>query len=255
MNALHNIWTVAFIFAYFFEYALLAWVAVACRGVSLRLTKKEVLLLGIFLALIASELIQLLAEYSGSSTWSKISIWGYPRYFSSFAPLLWIWLAYAISRCFDVSNKKLKYLLVGICIAAVGFVALNENIRYFFYETQFGKGVDAMVAAKRFAKVIRYNYAGPKTTPGFKYSEKEYHSAHRPVVFGNFGAGAWAVRGQSAAPNHTYPGEPDYLLLNFDDGGYSSPRNFDPNDFDLIGRTQGSTSRWALYRRKGVQHR
>jgi len=257
LQMLHTPWSVALFFGHFFPYAVVAVAYVAVRALRRKVTRKEWLLLFVFMALVVAEIVQLCAEGGGIGSFSRHEVWGLPRYFSSFSPLLWCWTAGALAFFLTMPCSRIIRRIVAFAIVAfLAFVLFNENIRYFSHEMNHGESADAMVAARRIAPVIRRDYAGPGRYAEFPYQKQEYFTSRRPVVFGNYGAAALAVRGQSEGANlGIYPYPPDYIFLNMNSGGYRGGAKLNPDDFEPISETRGMSCRWVLFRRKGVPHR
>ena len=61
----------------------------------------------------------------------------------------------------------------------------------------WGVGALALVAARRITPVILADYKGPRRQSETRRTLAEYFTSRRPVVFGDFSAAAWMVRGQS----------------------------------------------------------
>lgn len=254
MQSLYTPWTVAWFFAYFVWFAAPAYFILAFRVVFGKVSRKEMLLLGMFLALVAAEILQLKAA-TADIPFDARGIWGLPRYFSVFGPFLWVWCAWLVARSRVIAKPRIGVFARVFAAAFLLFVFGNECIRFFVHQCSFSDGVDALSAARRVAGLIRHDYAGPSRFEDIPFAQWEYYTSRRPVVFGNYGAAAWVVRGQSEGANvGFYPKPPDYLMLNLDRKGYNGS-NLNPADFEQIANTHGTTCRWALFRRKGVPHK
>lgn len=254
MESLYNPWSVSLVIAYFIWYAVPAYLVIAGKVCALRFTRKEALLLAIFLTLVFAEVFQLKMQTHDIS-FAQRALWGLPRYFSAFGPFLWLWAAWLIARATLIRRRGFRNAALVLAGLFVAYVLGNECIRYFAFQCRYSDGVDALVAAENVAPVIRRDYAGPKKFDKIPYNPWEYYTARRPVVFGNFGAAAWAARGQSEGANiGIYPMPPDYVMMNADKKGYNGGVNLNPEEFEPLAETSGTTCRWILFRRKGIPH-
>lgn len=253
---LENPWVSAFTMAHYMYYAFFAWAVILFRLFTRRFSRSEYLLLAIFLLGIALQILQLTFEGGKYKPFSQMDSSSDQRYFGALAICLWAWAAVGLAELCRLKGA-FGAVFKALSIAAVATVLCVETIPYMKNMYVFGFGRDAMVAAERIAPKIRADYAGPSRHAHIKYSLKEYYTANRPVVFSNFGAAAWAVRGQAEGPNWgIYPYAPDYLFMNMTRGGYAQGgRRFNPDDFDFVAETRGTVCRWKLFRRKGVPHK
>ena len=115
---------------------------------------------------------------------------------------------------------------------------------------------DVLVAAKRAAKVIKADYRGPARQEKRIYSAHEYYTTRRPVVFSNFAAVAWLLRGQSEgaeAASGWCPYPDDYLFIRVG-SGYGRIGKVDPEQYDFVGRIGGVGTEWRLFRRKTTEN-
>lgn len=253
---LENPWVSAFTVAHYMYYAFFAWGVILVRLAMRRFTRAEYLLLAVFLAGIALQILQFSFEGGKYTSFAQLDSSSDQRYFGSMAAGLWAWAAVGLADLCRIRGVA-GWVFRMATIAAVCVVLFVETVPYLTHMYKYGFGRDAMVAAERIAPKIKADYAGPSRYGDIKYSLKEYYTANRPVVFSNFGAAAWAVRGQAEGPNWgIYPNPPDYLFMNMSKGGYAQGgRRFKPADFELVAETRGTVCRWKLFRRKGVPHR
>ncbi len=248
----------AFFSAHQIHFAVIAWSVIVLRLVTRRFTKNEYLLLFLFLGLVLVELLQLGVSFHDmlllNLTPSQKQ--GFPRYFNPMAPLLWAWAAWGIADLWRLKKRAIR-LIARISIVCVGiYFMFGMVVPHFRAIQRFGDGVDAIVAAKRIAPAIRRDYAGPKLRESFKYSEHEYFTAKRPVIFSDFGAAAWFAQGQSMGANlGYYPHNEDYLFLCMKSGVNRGMNGVNPDDYDYVAQVLGLKNRWMLFRRKGIPHR
>ncbi len=253
--------------AYWLPYAALAWAAILVRVFTGCFRKIEWALLAVFAASVLIEAIQLAVDgfkFSGESTW------GLPRYFGVFAPLFWVWSAYALSWLWSASANPLVRNACRIAIvAAIGWLAVFPGIIETAGLYAGGARADVETATAKIAKIIKADYAGPSRQSEAKRTMKEYFTTRRPVVFGDFSAAAWAVRGQSEGAAQGFglcPYEPDYVCFRLYDGGYRSPEErFVRNprragDYEYLGSVhggeiEGERTSWRIYRRRATPGR
>lgn len=237
--------------AHFIVYALPAWAIVLVRLATGRAGRGEHILFAFFAGALLLEMLQLGVDgfqFSGSKTW------GLPRYFGVFAPLLWIWLAFALSRAWNAfAGNKWRIAVRGAIVACLVWVLACQNImalRRFYCS---GARHDAVVAARRIAPVIRADYKGPARQPVRKTTLAEYCSTRRPVVFGDFSAAAWMVRGQSEGAlqgKGLCPYPDDYLFIRVG-SGYGGQNIVDSRKYDYVCSVRGGLgTEWRLFRRK-----
>lgn len=253
-----NPWSMAFLWAHFLPYILLAGGVVLIRGVRLRLSRKELGLVGIFLSCIFAEIIMLCygnKMFIGS--FSRIDKYGLDRYFGTFSPFAWIFTAYLLARAWFVKTQRviLRGLARGIIILFLGFILFEVSIHNFMKHYRVSGGRDAMEAARRIAPVIRKDYSGPDRYPNFQYQRNEYFTSRRPVVFSYFGAAAWLTGGQSEGANlDNYPYPEDYLFIRVGQGYKQMTERIDPTKYEYMASVRGTYCLWRLFRRKGTPH-
>ncbi len=247
---------VAVVSAHYIVYSLPAWAVVAWRCARLRFSRREIAVLAIFLGALAMEAAQLAAE--GFEFGKRGATWGLPRYFGVFAPLLWLWTAHLLAVLWG-RFKGVRGVAVRIAVlAALGWILAMQNILPLEKYYNGGARKDAVGAARRAARVIRWDYAGPARQERTIPAHSEYITTRRPVVFGDFAAAAWFVRGQSEGALQGYgmcPYECDYLFFRVGTGygGVAAP---DTSNFDFVCKIPGGLgAEWRLFRRKGVPHK
>lgn len=236
--------------AHFILYALPAWVVAVVRLATRRTGKGELLLFALFVGALSLEILQLSVDgfqFSGDDTW------GLPRYFGVFAPLLWIWAALVLSRVWCMFQGWRRIALRGAVVVALAWVLVSQNVMALrrFYGS--GARHDAVVAARRIAPVIRADYKGPKRQTVRKTTLAEYFSSKRPVVFGDFAAAAWMVRGQSEGAlqgRGLCPYESDYLFVRVG-SGYGGQNVIDSSKYSYVRSVRGGLgAEWRLFRRR-----
>jgi len=244
-----NAFGVALLGAHFIFYAVPAWLVLTGRLFSLKMKAREWLLAGIWVLCLALELVQ----YLGSRPNSLTDVWGLPRYFGTFAPLLWAWLAWALAFVWK-RHWAGKFLVAGAFGALAWFITVPEIRRAFDQPTR----ADVASAARRIEQTIRHDYAGPRRQTDVRRTVDDYISANRPVVFSDFGYAAWRLRGQSegAIPGMAASPYPDDYLFFRTATGYAGRKAVDPREYDLVKKIRSALGyEWQLYRRKGTPHR
>lgn len=249
--------------AHYLWFSLPAWLILLVRLVSGKFTKREGLVLGSFCVFTLLEVIQLSAD----SSFFKHELWGMTRYFGVFAPFLWLWFAKALSELwagdypkFVPAPKVVCWVVGRLAVCAVfAWIFVTQGYEPISNELMHGAGRDSMVAARKIAKVIRRDYAGPARQAERKTSLKEYFTSRRPVVFGNFSAAAWALRGQSEGAvegrrKSPCPYKDDYLFIRAG-SGYGDLETVDAKTYDIIAKVSGLGTEWRLFRRKTTPHR
>lgn len=245
----------AFAGAHCLWYALLGWGVIAVRLTCGRTSSAERKLMLIVAISFAMEFVQVVASgvpLSGSLTNSNLGI---TRYFGVMAPLLWIWTAKAISDLWFVVSSFWRWpLRVCVVLACVWFF-LTEMVGT-LSECMFrSAGYDVAVAARRIARVIRRDYAGPARQAKPVRTMQEYFTGNRPVVFSNFGVAAWMVRGDSGgATQMCCPYQDDYLFIRVG-SGYRDIETVDSKVYEYVTSVRGGFgSEWRLFRRRSTPH-
>ena len=249
----HSPFWMAFVGAHFIVYSVPAWAIVFVRFAKGRMGRGERVLFAMLAGALLLEAVQLFADgfsFSGDNTW------GIPRYFGVFAPLLWIWAAFALSRAWCAGNGGPARIAVRCAIVVgIAWVLVFQNVSALrgFYCS--GARHDAVVAARRIAPVIQADYKGPARQAVRKTTLAEYCSTRRPVVFGDFSAAAWMVRGQSEGAlqgKGLCPYEDDYLFIRVG-SGYGGQNVIDSWKYDYVCSVRGGLgTEWRLFRRKRV---
>lgn len=265
---------VALFGAHYLYFSLVAWavvlvrvaVALSARFVprlaarkNLRLRPAEGLVLAVFALFLAVEMVQLAVDGS----FLNRELWGLPRYFGVFAPFLWLYLAKLLADLWSLDVPKVpRALLRAGLVAALGYVFVAENVMQVSDELLHGNGREAMAAARNIAPAIRSDYKGPRTQKKAVRTLHEYYRPCRPVVFGNFAAAAWAVRGQSEGAEQTIssrglagrsrcPYRPDYVFLCLGREGESDFEvDLDETKYEFVKGVRGIKTVWGLFRRK-----
>jgi hypothetical protein len=246
--------------AHFLYFALFAWAVVAVRAVRRRMGRAELVVFAVFTAFILLEAVQLAVDGSFFAR----EAWGLPRYFGVFAPLLWLWLAKGLADLWTLkAPRAAAYALRAAIVLALAYVFAGENVWPVSDELLHGNGREALTAARNIAPVIRADYKGPRRQrKAVRQANNEYFQSRRPVVFGSFGAAAWAVRGQSEGAIQTVtrrglsgkslcPYPPDYVFLCLGREGESDFEvDLDEKKFAFVGGVRGMKTVWGLFRRK-----
>lgn len=239
--------------AHFVVYSAVAWLIVFVRALAGRFSRKEWLVLGLFVLALALEAFQLLAD--GSRFLSRRSTWGLPRYFGVYAPILWLWAAKVLGDLWSVSARPLPRFLCRLGIVAALLWVVGQVLVLDFRRLYRTSGAhDVQVAAERIAPIIRADYAGPRRQAEVRRRRGEYFTANRPVVFSDMAAAAWTVRGQSEGPlMKGFPYLDDYLFVRVG-SGYGKIETVDARQYDYVCDVSGEGTVWRLFRRKGVPH-
>ncbi len=249
----------AFFSAHQMQFAAVAWIVILVRLCLRRVSRREGLLLAVFIGLIVVEFVQLAATQHAGVLMSDITRdqrEGFPRYFNPMAPLLWGWAAWGLADLWRLANRRVRLAArVGIVLVLAYFL-FGLVVPHFVAIQESSPGVDATVAARRIAPVIRQDYAGPSVREDFPYDEHEYLTARRPVVRSDFAAAAWFAKGEPGGANlGYYPYPEDYILLKMARVANRGMKDMNPDDFDYVARVKGTTHTWMLFRRKGTPHR
>lgn len=241
--------------AHFLPFSLLAWVVVLGRAVMGRFSRREWALFAVFLCCYALEALQLKAagfKFQGDD------IYGLARYFGVLAPILWIWAAWSLASVWDAASGGWRALACrSAVVAAVLWIVVSQNYGQLVSAYRTGAIPDVSVACAKAARAIQYDYAGPERQEHPKRVIQEYYSSRRPVVFSDFGAAAWALRGQSegAIQSSGYcPYPDDYLFIRVG-SGYGKIETVDARQYDYVGTVRGLGTEWRLFRRKTTPHR
>ncbi len=252
-------WFMAFFWAHFPYFALLAFGYFAYRIIRRRATHREIMLMGIFLMTIAAEVVMLsLGNHRSICQFGQIDRYGLSRYFGTFAPLLWVFLAGLLSKAWFAVVHSLfaRWAVRSLVVLFLGAVFFLINVGNRTESYGHSAGVDAVVAAQRVAPIIKNDYAGPRMYPDFKYQLSEYFTARRPVVFSYFGAPAWVIGGQSEGANHgNYPYPDDYLFIRVGQGYRGMTERIDQKIYEYVATVHGNGTIWRLFRRRGTPHR
>lgn len=241
--------------AHFLIYALPAWAVLLVRLAMGRMGRRELGLFAIFTGALLLEGLQLAVD--GFSFFDG-EAWGFPRYFGVFAPLLWLWAAWSLAALWNVSSGWRRGLVRSAVVVALGWVFISQGVMSL--EAFYRKGArhDALVAAERIAPTIRDDYRGPKRQAESKRILAEYFTTRRPVVFGDFAAAAWMVRGQSEGAiqgRGLCPYPDDYLFIRVG-SGYGGMNTVDSRLYDYVRSVRGGLgAEWRLFRRKTTPHK
>jgi len=251
-NITHSPLWMALVGAHFVVYALPAWIVAFIRLMTRRTGKGERILFVFFTGALSLEVMQLSIDgfrFFGEETW------GLPRYFGVFAPLLWIWVAFILSSAWQMFSGWRRIVLRGLILAGLAWVLISQNILTLRRFYGYGARHDAIVAAQRIAPVIRSDYKGPMRQSVRKTTLAEYFSNRRPVVFGDFAAAAWMVRGQSEGAlqgRGLCPYECDYLFVRVG-SGYGGQNVVDSSKYSYVRSVRGGLgTEWRLFRRRHV---
>lgn len=255
---------IALVGAHYLYFALPAWAVLLVRACRRRMSRPELAVFAVFSTFIVLEAVQLAVDGAFFSR----KLWGLPRYFGVFAPFLWLWLAKGASDLWFLDARRGVRLAVRAALVLVAaYVLVVENIRPVSEALVRGNGREALVAAENIAPVIRADYCGPRRQKEVRRTMEEYFQPRRPVVFGNFAAAAWTVRGQAEGAEQTItrrglrgrsrcPYPPDYLFLclgRVDEGDFSV--DLDEDEYTFVKGVRGMKTAWGLFRRKGTPHR
>ena len=254
-----NPWFMAFFWAHFPHVALFAFGFFVYRVFRRRVTRREVALMGIFLLMVVAEVVMLsLGNHRSIGAFGSIDRYGLERYFGAFAPLLWVFCAGLLAKIWFAAFRlsAVRWVARGLVVLFLGAVFGLINVGNRLESYGRNAGVDALVAARRVAPIIRRDYAGPRRRPDFKYQLKEYFTSRRPTVFSYFGAPAWVVGGQSEGANHgNYPYPDDYLFIRIGQGYRGMTERIDPKVYEYVVTVPGNGTIWRLFRRRGTPHR
>lgn len=245
--------------AHYLYFALPAWIVLAVRLSLRRLSRLEGLCFAIFSLFVVLEIVQLSVDRS----FLRRELWGLARYFGVFAPFLWLWTAKAAADiwCAPVRRRAVRLALRATVAAALLAVAVFGNVVEIARAVTHGFGSEALAAARNIAPKIRADYAGPARQKVVRRTGGEYFTTRRPVVFGNFAAAAWAVRGQSEGAEENRvpslcPYRPDYLFICLGRKGQTEfTVDVDETKYDYVTGVPGKETVWGLFRRKTTPHR
>lgn len=237
-------------------YILPAFAIVAARIARRSFTRAEWWLLATYAFCMGVEFVQLAAhgfDFSGE----RMGSWGVSRYFGVFAPLMWIWVAWAAAKLWSAPRGRWLWASRAAVVAALGLVLVQQNVGQLHTVYTTGTRPDVQKACSAIAKAIKRDYAGPARQAERKRTLHEYYSTRRPVVFSDYGAAAWLVGGQSEGALHgtgfcPYPD--DYLFIRVG-SGYGWMETVDSNVYDYVGYVRGVDTVWRLFRRKTTPHR
>ena len=241
--------------SHFLCYSLPAWCVLIVRAASGRFSRKEWGLFFVFVGCIGLEILQLAVD--GFKFFGK-ETWGVPRYFGVFAPLLWLWAAYALSEMWGRAKGWLCIALRCVIVVAFLWLVSTQDFDGLYEIYHKGARYDAVVAAERISGTIRRDYAGPARQKEAKPQMHEYFTTRRPVVFGDFAAAAWMVRGQSEGAiqgRGLCPYPDDYLFIRVG-SGYGGMNTVDSRLYDYVRSVRGGLgAEWRLFRRKTTPHK
>jgi len=249
---------VALFGAHFIVYAVVAWATLVPRFFAAKMKSRELALLEAWLLLLLLELLQV--AYHGGSVTSGSTL-GLPRYFGVFAPILWLWLAWALARLWDFKLRANNFVRWAPKAAVVAIVAILFST-CFVRELQVVYSrltpKDVVSAATGISRIIARDYAGPRRQTESRRTIEEYFTDRRPVVFSDYGYAARLLHGQSEGPlpnTGACPYPDDYLFFR-QRTGYGDVKQVDPNVYDHVTDVKTSLGQiWRLYRRKSVPHR
>ncbi len=248
---------IALVGAHFLPFSLVSWAVLLVRIVRGRFRKGEWILLGIFLIAIFTQAAQLFAD---RKDFFDTDTWGMPRYFGVYAPLLWIWGACGLAEMWSAAKKPwLKWPLRAVLALALGWVLVSQNILAIADVYRIGAFPDVKIASKKIAEVIKADYAGPERQAKPRRVMGEYYTSRRPVVFSDFAAAAWEVRGQSEGAIQSTgacPYPDDYLFIRVG-SGYGNISEVNSKVYDYVGSVRGQKELgtiWRLFRRKTTPH-
>lgn len=234
--------------AHYVVYSVFAWGLVLLRALTGRFSKAEWTLLAVFGVALLLEWIELLVD---GFDFGSVRAYGLPRYFGTFAPLLWIWAAKvaadlwnAFSRCAWVLTVRIGLVLV------LAWMLIDLSVLQLCTAKTDSARCDVECAARAIAPVIRADYAGPARQAHANRVLSDYYSTRRPVVFSDMSAAAWMVRGQSeGAAQRGCPYPDDYLFIRVG-SGYRNLERIDPKVYDYVCSVKGCGTVWRLFRRK-----
>lgn len=258
---------VVFFGAHYLLYSLVAWPVLVGRAACGRFARRETALFAFFAGFLLLEWLQLFVD--GFKFFGD-DVYGLPRYFGTFAPLLWLWLAKVLSCLWTMPRNRIARIAVRVAVVlGLGWVLVAQNLEVIANAYRFSAMADSEIAAVAAAEIIRADYAGPARQKVAKRTENEYYTTRRPVVFSDFsGLAAWKVRGQSEGPNFkNCPYQPDYVFRRATvdpKKGTASVDLGNRKDLEFIQTVRGlgglgpefdpdgQGSVWFLFRRKGV---
>ena len=239
--------------AYYVLFSPISWGALVGRICARKFTRGEIVAIAFFAVCVVLEWIEYSTKgrLSGALSLTGGETWGLVRYFGTFAPILWLWLAWLLAKLWSVRARWPRYVLRLLVIGALGYVVWFENIAYFHDQMTFSNAEDVWTAAKAVAPIIKADYKGPAKRR-FWPSWGEYHGVNRPCVFGGWGAAAWEAGGSSEGANRKdYPGKEDYLFVRAGEGYYGQTK-FEHKKYKIVAKVDGVFGEWYLLRRKGA---
>lgn len=216
-------------------YAVIFWAVILIRICMGRFSRKEWLLLSIFIIHHALQCIQL------SISWATRS---YPdRYFGPVAPLLWGWSAYGIYQIWQ--SERRRYLLRTLfCIGFVGIM----GYRYFrLWSHHYRTAIDSMRAAEQVVEIVRADYKGPKKWEKITYTRHGFRTARRPVIIATNGVLPFYLKATGDLPFYRhYATQPDYFFV-IEREIKRIPAHHRKNLKEMT-RVRGAVHNWVLYR-------
>lgn len=244
-------WYYAFFGIHYLPFVIPAAVVLLARIVLGKVTKAELLVLGLVLLSLLAEALQLTLTNEQYKRGDEVLTVTWERYFGVLAPILWLWTAHGLVALWTVARRPLvRWGVRLVLVAALGWSVVS-GIVYLVKEYRVGAGEDARVAAEAIAPVIKADYKGPARYENFAYQLHEYYTARRPVVVSFWGCAGWAVRGQSQGVAPGYPNREDYLFARVDSRyrrGLGRELELDPT-LRFVREVQGTRFAWRLYRR------
>ena len=217
----------------FWPYAVFFWGVVALRVVFRRITRAELLVLGL---LVLHHLLEIFQLGIGSN-------WHFSmlphRYFGVAAPLAWCWTAYGLVQLWGMSSSTLRLLgrltVLVLFLYVVGYLGVMKTYKAYVR----GSVRDIQVALEKFDPLIRADYRGPSRWEPMPYSSVDYFSPKRPFILGAALSGDWAKY------DTPYPRLPDYWMMY---EGDEPPKDARGKRWPAIGRVRSLRSHWVLYR-------
>lgn len=235
--------------AHYVVYSVFAWAIVLLRALTGRFSKGEWVLLAVFALAIALEWAELAID---CGRFDYGHTYGLPRYFGTYAPLLWIWAAKALADLWSVFRRRpaAAWTVRTAIIALLGWMLVDQSILPLSDAKTDSARYDVECAARAIAPIIRSDYAGPARQIRSNRVTSDYYSTRRPVVFSDMSAAAWMVRGQSeGAAQRGCPYPDDYLFVRVGTG-YRNRERVDPAVYDYVASVRGDGTVWRLFRRK-----
>lgn len=176
---------------FFAPYAAAAYAVFALRLWTQRVSRKEWLVLAFFLGHHALQVAQL---WLGDGTLNDLNY--RIRYFNPLAPLLWVWAGYGLWRLWQGGGAWRRPLRVALALGVALLAAYELPFRT-AKQVLEGSRAETRRAGEAFAPIIRADWKGPATIPGYRRDPQRYVLNRRPTLGPGWDNSAWPLRRQS----------------------------------------------------------